>query len=77
MSVSVCERVRVSVSEAAGGAGGGGGGGADTELKIKGPDNPTCYQLLLAPTCVSGAVMVREFVCMYVCSCTVSERVRV
>ena len=35
----------VSVSEE-GGREGGGGRGADTELKIKGPDNPTCYQLL-------------------------------
>ena len=43
MSVSEC----VCVSEEEDGrAAGGWAEAADTELKIKGPDNPTCYQLL-------------------------------
>ena len=57
----------------------------DSSVKIKGPDNPTCYQLSVLFRLTleqqegkrkyksDGAVMVGEFVCMYVCSCTVSQ----
>ena len=70
------------MSEAGGEAAGGGGRGADTELKDRiTPHVTNFFRLRLTieeqegkrKYKSDGAVMVGEFVCMYVCSCTVSE----